>query len=367
MIEQRIARVRTLMQERGYDGLVVRNNADLRWLTGAEKVFDFETAHTAFITQTQLLFHTDSRYFNTFAERLGGDTPWVFDEEWVGHERWIAERVAQTQVRSLALEDSMSLRMHRNVVRALEDRSLAPQIALLGNDLTVMRSIKDEQELCIMREAQAITDAAFEHMLGYIEPGRTEKELQVELESYMYHQGADGLAFGSIVAVGPNAANPHALPGDRKVTKGQFVLMDYGASKRDYCSDMTRTVMVGQANDEQRLIYQTVLEAHQAAAAFIKPGVKGSACHEVAAKVIDQAGYGDKFSHGLGHGVGIEIHELPNLGRTSENLLEIGSVVTDEPGIYLPGNLGVRIEDTGVVTATGFDPFPQAPKHLIEL
>lgn len=367
MIEQRIARVRALMDERGYDGLVLRNNSDLRWLTGAEQVFDFEHAHTAFITQDQLFFHTDSRYFNTFQERLGSSTPWVFDEEWIGHERWIVERAAQTKTHRIALEDSMSLRMHRNVVRAFEDRALAVTLPLLGDDLTVMRAIKDEQELEIMREAQAITDAAFDHMLTFIEPGLTEKQLQVELESFMYHQGADGLAFGSIVAVGPNAANPHALPGERKVEQGQFVLMDYGASKRDYCSDMTRTVMVGTANDEQRLVYETVLAAHMAAAAFIKPGVKGSECHQVAAKVIEDAGFGDKFSHGLGHGVGIDIHELPNLGRTSENVLQVGSVVTDEPGIYLPGNLGVRIEDTGVVTESGYDPFPHAPKHLIEL
>ena len=214
-----------------------------------------------------------------------------------------------------------------------------------------------------MRRAQAITDAAFAHMLEFIKPGLTEKEIKLELENYMYAQGADGLAFGTIVASGPNTANPHAIPSDRVVEKGDFVLMDYGARFGDYDSDMTRTVVLGEPTEEQRKIYDLVQRTHEECVRAIHGGVDGKDIHELSVKIISDAGYGDYYGHGLGHGVGIDIHELPNFGRRS-NVVEAGAVITVEPGVYLPGVGGVRLEDYGVVTDDGFEPFTTSPHDL---
>ncbi len=180
----------------------------------------------------------------------------------------------------------------------------------------------------------------------------------------MFNSGADSLAFSSIVASGPNTANPHAIPGDRVVEKGDFILMDYGAGYRDYRSDMTRTVVMGEPSAEQRALYDLVRRTHEECAAAIHAGVDGHEIHKLSQKIIGDAGYGAYYGHGLGHGVGIDIHELPNLGRTS-NVLAAGSVVTVEPGVYLPGVGGVRLEDYGVVTADGFEPFTRSTHDLV--
>ena len=180
----------------------------------------------------------------------------------------------------------------------------------------------------------------------------------------MFDNGADGLAFGSIVASGPNTANPHAIPGDRKVEKGDFVLMDYGAGYRDYKSDMTRTVCVGEPNAKQREIYDIVRRTHEECVAAIHAGVDGSEIHNLSQKLIGDAGYGEYYGHGLGHGVGIDIHELPVFGRKS-NIVEEGAVITVEPGIYLPGVGGVRLEDYGVVTKDGYEPFTTSTHELV--
>lgn len=363
-VEQRIGRVRALMRDRGYDALVIRNNPDLRWLTGAARVFDFENAHTAFITADKLYFHTDSRYYNTFLERMGADHAWQFDEEWVGHPQWIVERILESKSRVVGIEDTLSLKFFSDLMRQAQDRSVPLLTAQIHDDLVRMRSVKDEQEIEIMRKAQAITDKAFAHMCEYIQVGMTEKQIQAELEGFMYAQGADALAFDSIVATGPNTANPHALPGQARVEAGHFVLMDYGAAVDDYKSDMTRTVVMGNPTDEQRLIYDTVRRANEECTKIIKPGCIGKEVHAKAVEIITEAGYGDKFQHGLGHGVGIEIHELPNFNRASTDVFEIGNVVTNEPGIYLPGFGGVRIEDYGVLTENGFELFTQSTHEL---
>ena len=180
----------------------------------------------------------------------------------------------------------------------------------------------------------------------------------------MFDNGADGLAFGSIVASGPNTANPHAIPGDRKVEKGDFVLMDYGAGYRDYKSDMTRTVCVGEPNAKQREIYDIVRRTHEDCVAAIHAGRRRQRDCTPLQKLIGDAGYGEYYGHGLGHGVGIDIHELPVFGRKS-NIVEEGAVITVEPGIYLPGVGGVRLEDYGVVTKDGYEPFTTSTHELV--
>lgn len=361
----RIERVRELMDERGYDAVIIRDEANLRWLTGAEGVFDYtgELPHAAFITASNTFLHTDSRYYNSFIEHLPADSPWVLDMEGIGIPRWAAERARDAKCRVVAVEDTMELSFYDGLVRGLEDLSIGALLPQMHGDLRLMRAVKDEEEIALMKRAQAITDAAFAHMLEFIRPGLTEKQIKLELENFMFENGADGLAFGSIVAAGPNAANPHAIPSDRPVQKGEFVLMDYGARYHDYDSDMTRTVAVGEPSAKMREIYDLVQRTHEECAKAVYAGVDGNEIHELSRKIIGDAGYGEYYGHGLGHGVGVDIHELPNFGRTHNTVGE-GSVVTIEPGVYLPGEFGVRLEDYGLVTAQGFAPFTQSPHDL---
>lgn len=361
----RVARLRELMADRGYDAVILRNNPDLRWLTGAERTFDDEVAHTAFITAEGQWLHTDSRYFNTFRERLGADTPWQIDEDMTTPAAWAAARAAQARSRVVAVEDTCDLAFFDAFLHECNAASIACLAPRLHDDICDLRMIKDAEEVELMRHAQTITDAAFDHICGFIKPGLTEQQIRVELENFMFNNGADALSFGSIIAAGPNGANPHAQPGQYVVRKGDMIVMDYGAGYHDYHSDMTRTVCVGEPTDEQRHVYDVVREAHEACAAAAKPGCIGTDIMAIAEKVIGDAGYGDYFKHGLGHGVGIQIHENPNFNRRWNRPVPEGSVITIEPGIYLPGNFGVRLEDFGLMTADGFEPFTASTHELV--
>ena len=362
----RVQHVRELMSSRGYDGIIIRNNPDLRWLTGAQRTFDGELAHTAFITLDSLYLHTDSRYYNTFVEKLGENTPWQLDMDPISHTMWAAGRIKAIQGHVIAVEDSMQLGFYDGLKRACEDLSLAVGFPRMHNDISSrLRSVKDEEEIQLMRHAQKITDATFDHMVEFIKPGMTELEIRNELENYMFAHGADALSFETIIASGPNGANPHAQPSDRKVQPGDFIVMDYGAGYKDYHSDMTRTVCLGEPTEEMVKVYNVVRDAHEKAADAVRPGVTGASIHQIAADVIADAGYGQYFGHGLGHGVGVEIHEEPNFNLRNTNPIPAGAVITDEPGIYLPGKFGVRIEDFGVVGENGYEPFTQSTHELV--
>lgn len=362
---QRVERFRALMAERGYDAAILRNNPDLRWLTGAERTFDDEVAHTAVVTADALWLHTDSRYYNTFCERLGKDCTWAIDQEAVDPATWAAARVAEARARVVAVEDTCDLAFFDAFGEACARASVACLTPRMHGDLCDLRMVKDDEEVELMRHAQSITDAAFDHICGFIRPGLTEQQIRVELENYMLSHGADALAFATIVAAGPNGANPHAQPGETVVARGDLIVMDYGAGYHDYHSDMTRTVAVGEASEEQRRVYDVVRAAHEAAAAAVRPDCTGSDIHEVARRVIADAGYGDYFGHGLGHGVGLQIHERPNFNRAWTRPVPAGSVVTIEPGIYLPGKFGIRLEDFGLVTEAGYEPFTRSTHDLV--
>lgn len=361
----RVERLRALMAERGYDAVVLRNNPDLRWLTGSERTFDFECAHTAVITAEGLWLHTDSRYYNTFMERLGTDTAWQIDQDLVAPAEWAARRLSAVRARVAAVEDTCDLAFFDALTTELNRASVACLLPRLHGDICDLRMVKDDEELALMQHAQDITDAAFDHICGFIHAGLTEQDIRVELENYMLTHGADELSFASIIATGRNGANPHAQPGTTVVAEGDLIVMDYGAGYHDYHSDMTRTVCVGDPSDEQRHVYDVVRAAHEACAAAIRPGVIGRDIHNIAVGVITEAGYGDYFKHGLGHGVGLEIHERPNFNRLWDRPIPEGSVVTVEPGIYLPGKFGIRLEDFGVVTAEGYRPFTGSTHDLV--
>ena len=230
-----------------------------------------------------------------------------------------------------------------------------------------LRRVKDEEEVAALRQACDISCRAFEYICGVIAPGITERDIRLQLENKMYELGAEQLAFDTIVASGPNGSLPHAVPGERKVQKGDLVTLDFGAKYRHYCADMTRTVAVGKPDSEMEAIYNIVLEAHLAAESAYAPGKRCADCDRIARDLIAKAGYGAHFGHGLGHGVGIDIHEAPSMSFRSDDTLEKGHVVTVEPGIYLPGKGGVRIENSCLITETGSESFVWAKRNLLIL
>jgi Xaa-Pro aminopeptidase len=227
-----------------------------------------------------------------------------------------------------------------------------------------LRAVKEPEELEAIRRAAEVTDATYERLAEEQVSGRTEKELVWRMEVLFHECGADGLAFDVDIAAGPTAASPHAMPGDRVVQEGEFVLVDAGAMVDGYCSDCTRTFAVGEVSDSLRGLYDVVLSAQQAGVDAVQPGAGGREVDAAARAVIADAGYGDSFGHGLGHGLGLLVHEAPVLRPESEDVLAPGNVVTVEPGIYLSGVAGVRIEDLVVVTEDGVDVLSRFPKEL---
>ncbi len=358
----RVERLRQLMDERGYDAVLLRNNPDLRWLTGARRVFDYEIAHTALVTADGLWLHTDSRYYNSFIEAMGEDCGWQLDMDVVDPAAWAAAHILQTRSHVVAVEDTCDLAFYDSLVHECGQVSIAPTFPRLHGDICDLRIVKDDDELELLREAQRITDRSFEYICGFIKVGMTEQQIRAELDNWLLSNGADGISFDTIIASGPNGANPHARPSGRQVQEGDLIVMDYGALYQDYHADMTRTVCLGQPTQEQQQVYDVVRRAHEECAAAVKPGVNGLDIHNLSVQIISEAGYGDYYGHGLGHGVGIEIHEHPGFGRYWNKPVPAGSVVTIEPGIYLPGKFGIRLEDCGVVTEQGYQPFT-GPNH----
>ena len=229
-----------------------------------------------------------------------------------------------------------------------------------------LRMIKSPEEIRKIEASQAITDAAFEHILPYVREGVTERELALEIEFFMRHQGAENVAFDLIVAAGKNGSQCHAVPSENRVQRGDFITMDTGALLDGYHSDMTRTVALGAVSEEQRAVYDTVLKAHLAVLDAVKPGLPCNEADRIARDIIEKD-YPGTFGHGLGHGVGVEIHEEPRFSRLDPTPCEAGMVVTDEPGIYLTGRFGVRIEDMVLVTEEGCRSLTKSPKELILL
>ena len=233
--------------------------------------------------------------------------------------------------------------------------------------INAFRATKEAWELDRMMKAQEITDAAFTEVCGRIREGMSEKELAAELIYCLYKNGADGLSFDPIVVSGPNTSMPHGVPGERKLQKGDFITMDFGVLYQGYCSDMTRTVALGFATDKMKEVYNTVLRAQLAGIAISKAGVSGKEVDSAARDVITEAGYGEYFGHSYGHSLGLEIHEAPNCNQRNTEPLPVGAVCSAEPGIYLPGEFGVRIEDVVIFEENGCRNITKSPKDLLIL
>lgn len=364
----RLAKLRVAASERGADAFYVRNQSNLRWLTAFDGVFDDEDAHAMVVSPDRAVLHTDSRYEEAFRRAAAGtgieidgarQTHAAFARDAVAG---AAESAAAQPVR-LAIETTMELGEYRALEKELADTSA--ELLETSGVIVGLREVKDAGEIARMRAAQAITDAAFAHIAAFMKPGMTEREVQVELEDFMIRHGAEGLAFSSIVATGANGASPHAIPGETVLEAGQCVVLDFGARAQGYCSDMTRMVFIGEPDERMRRAYETIREANEQVEAALKPGVTGVEMHRLAEDVLARNGFGGKMGHGLGHGVGIDIHEEPVLSPRNARALASGNVVTVEPGIYLAGEFGMRLEDFGVVTEDGFDVFTQSTHEMV--
>ena len=315
------------------------------------------------VTPYGAVFYTDSRYTEAAAAKIGAE--FVHDSEKMYEElRSLFEEYA---VNVVAVEnDRITLADYEDLKNKLPGIEFNPTSAL-SRAIEEIRLVKSEAELDKIRAAQRIAEEAFDHMLGFIRPGMTEKQVQLELDFYMLSHGAEALSFETIAVAGKKGSMPHGVPGDNVIQTGDFLTMDYGAVVDGYHSDMTRTVAVGQPSAKQIEVYNTVLEAQLAGLAALRDGVTGFDADKASRDVIEKAGYGKYFGHGTGHGVGVEIHEAPRLSPKSKATLHTGNVVTVEPGIYLPGEFGVRIEDMAVITPDGHVGLTHCEKKLIVL
>lgn len=341
------------------DAILLTGEADRFYASG------FHSAGTdgvALVTRKKAYYFTDSRYIEAAGRRVQGA-----EIREIGPGRGYAvlleEIITSQRIRRLGFEDAyMTVQDHERYRKALPC-DLVPATELLLR----LRSVKDEEELDAMVAAQRIAEKALEGILEEIRPGVAEREIAARLQYLMLHFGAENMSFDPIVVSGPNGSLPHGVPGERAIQNGEFVTMDFGCVYHGYCSDMTRTVAVGFATEEMQRIYHLVLKAQEAGIAAARAGVTGREVDGAAGPVISAAGYGSFFGHSFGHGVGVEIHEQPNASPMNDQALPAGAVISAEPGIYLPGKMGVRIEDVILLTETGCKNLTRAPKELLIL
>lgn len=358
---RRILALRTRLDGDGIPAIMVTDPANVAYLTGFEGVFDSEDAHAVIVTQDATVLYTDTRY-SAAATAAADGTAWEIRVPRENLYITLCTDLERDGIDSMAIETSVPYGRFRFL-----SEKFSGKLEPLDQWVEEIRQIKEPEEIARIAAAQELTDRAFEHILGMIKVGVTEREIALELEFFMRRNGSEGVAFDAIVASGPNSALPHAKVTDRAVGSGDLLKMDFGAKIDGYCADMTRTVVVGSASDKQREIYEAVLAANIAGIEAVKPGLPGKAIDAAARAVIEGRGFGDLFGHGLGHGVGREVHELPGVGPRATKSVLAGSVITVEPGIYVPGFGGVRIEDLVVVEESGARVLTRSTKDLIEL
>ncbi|MBQ6996992.1 MAG: aminopeptidase P family protein [Oscillospiraceae bacterium] len=322
---------------------------------------EFDIAEgVAIVTAKGCRYFTDSRYIESAENGIQGFEVLVVDST-NSYKKRLNDAIAEFGVKVLGFEEEyLTVAELRNFEAILDAKLVAKNAAIHD-----FRAVKEPWELDIMRKAQSITDKAFAEVLTRVKVGMTEKELQAELIYCLLKNGADGMAFDPIVVSGPNTSMPHGVAGDRVIREGDFITLDFGAQYKGYCSDMTRTFAVGYATEEMKKVYDIVLQAQLAGIAVSKAGVIGKDVDAAARKVIEDAGYGAYFGHGYGHSVGMEIHESPSPSPRGERAMEENMIASAEPGIYLPGKFGVRIEDVVIFKPDGCENITHSPKNLI--
>jgi Xaa-Pro aminopeptidase len=349
MREDRLNKLRKIMGEA--DAVVVTSHPNIFYLSGFTG-----TSANLFLTQERAILLTDSRYYI----QARAQCPLFEVMEISGA---VAKLTRELGVKVLGYESSMSVSAFQRLKNSVPEVELVD----LAKELTELRAVKSEEEIACSRKAAQICDAAFQDILNLVKPGVTERELALELEFNVRRRGAAGMSFDTIIASGSRSAMPHAEPSEAQVQQGEFLLFDFGAVYEGYCSDMTRTVIVGEPNEKQLEIYDTVLRAQEAAVAALRAGRVCSDIDRIARDIIAESGYGKTFGHGLGHSVGIEIHEDPRLSPSCQTVLMKNMLITVEPGIYVEGFGGVRIEDLAVVGEDGAEILTKTGKKLIKL
>lgn len=354
-MQKRVENLRKQMREEGIQGFLITSPYNLRYLTNFTG-----TTGWAFITLDQAYFMTDFRY----TEQA--------EKQCVGYE--IVKNVAPLPVEMARVINPLDL---KNV--AFEEEQVSHALYLMLEELIdtelvgvagmieELREVKDDEEIATIKKACAIADAAFAHIVEFITPGKTEIEVANELDFYMRSLGATGVSFETIVASGIRSAMPHGVASGKVIEHGDFVTLDYGCYYNGYVSDMTRTISMGQPKEKLAEIYDIVLTAQLKVIDTARPGMTGIELDAVARDYITEKGYGEAFGHSTGHGIGLEIHEGPNVSRLAEKPFVAKNVITDEPGIYLPGIGGVRIEDDLLITNDGCEVLTKSPKELIIL
>ncbi|MFJ8460863.1 M24 family metallopeptidase [Lysinibacillus xylanilyticus] len=351
----KLQKLRKALQEQNIDGILITNGYNRHYMTGFTG-----TAGVAIVSQNDAVFITDFRYTEQAAAQ-------VQDFRIVQHEATILEEIA-TQVNSMGIKllgfekDTVSYgtyELYKNIIQA----DLVPISGLIEK----IRLIKTQQEINIIKVACEIADHAFTHILDFIKPGKTELEVSNELEFFMRKQGATQSSFDTIVASGLRSALPHGVATNKVIEKGDFVTLDFGALYNGYISDITRTVAVGEPSEKLVDMYNAVLASQLLALEKVGPGLTGVQADAIARDYLKEKGYGEAFGHSLGHGIGLEVHEGPGLSMRSNTVLEPGMAVTIEPGVYLPGIGGVRIEDDILITETGNELLTHSSKELIIL
>nr|SFZ88193.1 Aminopeptidase YpdF (MP-, MA-, MS-, AP-, NP-specific) [Loigolactobacillus rennini] len=351
---QRLAALRKKLTAIQLDGLMVTNAANLRYLTHFTG-----TSGVALITRTSAFFVTDSRYTQQAYQQVAPQG-YAIVESAGSLFAEINRLLRKLQLTTLGFEaDYVSFNTYDDLAD-LFDVGLVPTSGIVEQ----LRAVKDPDEVALIREAAAITDQAYQHVLTTIHPGMTERQVADDLDFYMRRQGASGIAFDTIVASGPRSAMPHGVATDKVIAANELVTLDFGCYYHGYVSDLTRTFAVGQPSSELKHIYQIVLQAQEQVIKNARAGLTGQQFDYVARQVITKAGYGDYFGHGTGHGIGLEIHEAPLASPSaSDTTLVDGNVITAEPGIYLLGLGGVRIEDDLLIMSSGNQILNNAPKH----
>ena len=364
-----------IMNQAGVDAFIITDPYNLRYYTGFRGGEGF-----AFISNhySQVLI-TDSRYTEAAEkECYEGFTVRQFDARTSIYDI-LMEYIVDDNTFTIGFEnESISYNMYSRFTTKLNDEKYNQlkkqnefdkplEFKPLNDALLIPRQIKTPEEIELLREAEHIGDMAFEDILGILKPGMTELEVAAELEYSMKKHGAEGFSFDTIAASGMNSSMPHAIPSNKKLEMGDFLTMDFGCRYQGYCSDMTRTVCIGKASDEQKQIYNIVLSAQLAVLDAVKPGMMCKEVDKIARDYITNQGFGNYFGHGLGHGVGLYIHESPAFNTRDESIVRPGMIETDEPGIYLPGKFGVRIEDMILITEDGCESLAKSEKKLIEL
>lgn len=354
MEQARLTRLRQLMGERKLQALLVTNSYNRRYMSGFTG-----SSGALIITADQAVLLSDFRYRSQAPQQ-------AVNFQFIEHKPKMIETVQELlhewNIKELGFEQQdVTYGTYAAYAAYLSGVSLIPTNSLIEE----LRMVKDDSELAIMLEAAELADRTFEHMLGFLKPGLTENEVALELETFMRRHGATSTSFETIVASGERSALPHGKASDRVLQLGEFVKMDFGAYYKGYCSDITRTVVLGKPTPKHREIYDIVLEAQLQTLEQIKPGMTGAEGDALARDVIKRYGYGDFFGHGTGHGLGMEVHEAPRLSMQGDVVLKPGMTVTVEPGIYLPDFGGVRIEDDIVITETGMRRLTQSSKDFI--